>query len=297
MNVILSALVPVSFIIAIGIVAGRTLSLERSTLSQLAVYILTPALIASSLYETTLSSDSTFGLILGYLIVSLCVFAIAQSLGKLLKLPSRSQKSLIASSVFANTGNMGLPFVTFALGEAGLERAIICLIISSLVIFSTGPGLLQGGGWKESLRLTIKLPLIWAIMAGLLLRFFSIQLPLRLDDGLELLGGAAIPIALIVLGIQLSATRFQLGLYEGLTAVIRLLVAPAIAYGVGHVLELDTLDAQVLILQSAMPTAVNTVVLITQFGGDASRAARTVVVSTVMSLATLPLILWLSLLL
>ena len=297
MNVILSALVPVSFIIAIGIIAGRTLSLERSTLSQLAVYILTPALIASSLYETTLSTDSTFGLILGYLIVSLCVFAIAQTLGKLLKLPSRSQKSLIASSVFANTGNMGLPFAAFALGEAGLERAIICLIISSLVIFSTGPGLLQGGGWKESIQLTFKLPLIWAILTGLLLRFFSIQLPLRLDDGLELLGGAAIPIALIVLGIQLSATPFQLGLYEGLTAILRLLVAPAIAYGVSRILELDTLDAQVLILQSAMPTAVNTVVLITQFGGDASRAARTVVVSTVLSLATLPLVLWLSLLL
>ncbi|MDJ1176642.1 hypothetical protein [Roseofilum capinflatum] len=71
MNVILSALVPVTFIISIGMIAGRTLTLERSTLSELAVYILTPALISSSLYQAQLSTDTTLGLIMGYLITSL----------------------------------------------------------------------------------------------------------------------------------------------------------------------------------------------------------------------------------
>ncbi|MDJ1180528.1 AEC family transporter [Roseofilum sp. BLCC_M91] len=297
MNVILSALVPVTFIISIGMIAGRTLTLERSTLSQLAVYILTPALISSSLYQAQLSTDTTLGLIIGYLITSLLVYGVSQGISALLNLKSGVQKSFIATSMFANTGNMGLPFATFALGEAGLDRAIVCLIVSSLIIFSTGPALLQGGGLGESLRLIIKLPLIWAMVAGLLLRVFSIDLPLRLDDGLDLLGSAAIPIALVVLGIQLSTTTFRIGVYEAITAIIRLLVSPAIAYSVGRSLGLEVLDVQVLILQSAMPTAVNTVVLVTQFGGDASWAARTVVLSTVLSLVTLPLVLWVTLML
>lgn len=297
MNVILSALVPVTFIISIGMIAGRTLTLERKTLSQLAVYILTPALISSSLYQARLSTDSALGLILGYLITSILVYGFSLGMSKLLKLKSGVQKSFIATCMFANTGNMGLPFATFALGEAGLDRAIVCLIVSSLIIFSTGPALLQGGGLADSLRLVVRLPLIWAMIAGLVLRFFSIELPLRLDDGLDLLGSAAIPIALVVLGIQLSTTTFKIGLYEGITAIIRLLVAPAIAYSVGRGLGLEVLDVQVLILQSAMPTAVNTVVLVTQFGGDASWAARTVVVSTAMSLVTLPLVLWVTLML
>ncbi|HBR00457.1 MULTISPECIES: AEC family transporter [unclassified Roseofilum] len=297
MPVILSALVPVTFIISIGMIAGRTLTLERSTLSQLAVYILTPALISSSLYQARLSTDSTLGLIIGYLITCVLVYGVSLGMSKLLRLKSGMETSFIATSLFANTGNMGLPFATFALGEAGLDRAIVCLIVSSLIIFSTGPALLQGGGLGDSLRLIVRLPLIWAMIAGLILRVFSIELPLRLDDGLDLLGSAAIPIALIVLGIQLSTTTFKIGLYEGVTAIIRLLVAPAIAYSVGRGLGLEVLDVQVLILQSAMPTAVNTVVLVTQFGGDASWAARTVVVSTVMSLVTLPLVLWVTLML
>ncbi|MBP0030644.1 AEC family transporter [Roseofilum sp. Guam] len=297
MNVILSALVPVTFIISIGMIAGRTLTLERSTLSQLAVYILTPALISSSLYQARLSTDSTLGLIIGYLITCLLIYGVSLGISKLLRLKSGMETSFIATSMFANTGNMGLPFATFALGEAGLDRAIVCLIVSSLIIFSTGPALLQGGGLRDSLRLIVRLPLIWAMIAGLVLRVFSIDLPLRLDNGLDLLGSAAIPIALIVLGIQLSTTTFKIGLYEGVTAIIRLLVAPAIAYSVGRSLGLEVLDVQVLILQSAMPTAVNTVVLVTQFGGDASWAARTVVVSTVMALVTLPLVLWVTLML
>ncbi|MDB9515382.1 AEC family transporter [Roseofilum reptotaenium CS-1145] len=297
MNVILSALVPVTFIISIGMIAGRTLTLERSTLSQLAVYILTPALISSSLYQARLSTDSTLGLIIGYLITCLLIYGVSLGISKLLRLKSGMETSFIATSLFANTGNMGLPFATFALGEAGLDRAIVCLIVSSLIIFSTGPALLQGGGLRDSLRLIVRLPLIWAMIAGLVLRVFSIDLPLRLDNGLDLLGSAAIPIALIVLGIQLSTTTFKIGLYEGVTAIIRLLVAPAIAYSVGRSLGLEVLDVQVLILQSAMPTAVNTVVLVTQFGGDASWAARTVVVSTVMALVTLPLVLWVTLML
>ncbi len=297
MNVILSALVPVSFIILMGVIAGRTLRLENSTLSQLAVYILTPTLIASNLYKTTLSTENILDLVIAYGAICALVYAIALALVKLLNVQQEQQKSLIASAVFANTGNMGLPLSLFALGEGGLERAIVCLIISSLIIFSIGPALLQGGGWQDSIRLTLRLPLLWAMLAGMSLRLFSIRLPLRLDDGIHLLGGAAIPLALLVLGIQLSHTALKIGGYEVLTATIRLLVAPAVAYSVGRILGLEMLDVQVLILQSAMPTAVNTVVLVTEFGGDASWAARAVVVSTIMSLITLPLVLWVVLML
>ena len=62
----------------------------------------------------------------------------------------------------------------------------------------------------------------------------------------------------------------------------------------GQALQLEALDLQVLVLQSAMPAAVNAVVLVTEFGGDAARVARTVVISTLMSFVTLPLVLWVS---
>ncbi len=74
---------------------------------------------------------------------------------------------------------------------------------------------------------------------------------------------------------------------------MRKLLAPAIAYWVGNSLNIESLDLQVLVLQSAMPTAVNSLVLVSEFGGDKDFVAKAIVTSTIMSFVTLPLILWL----
>lgn len=294
MTALLPAIVPVSFIILIGFLAGRKLSLDPQTLSQLGVYILAPALVADGLYRTTLSVQSSFGLLLAFTIISLLLYAIAWGISHLFHLSPALQKSLMATTLFPNNGNLGLPLIDFALGSAGLERAIVYMIGSSILMFGVAPALLQGHSLDYGMRLTLKLPLIWAMLGGLSLRWLGIKLPLQLDEGIAQLGRAAIPVALLLLGMQLASTRFQVGKYELFATAIRLLLAPLIAYGVGVALHLQGLDLQVLILQTAMPVAVNTVVLVTEFGGDASRVARTIVISTLLGFLTLPAILWAS---
>jgi len=294
MTVLLPAIVPVSLIIAIGFVAGRTLTLEGQTLSQLTIYVFAPALIAGSLYRTTLSAQSGVGLVAGFAIASFLLYLFVLSLSKLLKLPALVEKSLIATTLFANTGNLGLPLVAFALGEQGLERAVVYLVASAMLIVGFGPALLKREGLKTGVQLTLKLPLFWAMLGGLLLRALALKLPLPLETGIEMLGSATIPVALVLLGMQLSNTRLAIRRFEFGAATLRLLVAPAIAYAVGRLLGLEGLDLQVLVLQGAMPTAVNALVWTNEFGGDPPRVARTIVVSTLMSLFTLPLVLWIS---
>ncbi|NEP14192.1 MAG: AEC family transporter [Symploca sp. SIO2C1] len=291
MTVLLPAIIPVAFIILIGFIGARALSLENKTLSQLTLYILAPALVADSLYRTTLSIQTSVGLVASFLITSLLLYLLAWGLGKICKLPEPSQKSLITSTLFPNNGNLGLPVSAFVFNTPGLERAVVYMITSCLLMFGIGPALLKGSGISFGIRLTLKLPLFWAMLGGLSLRLLSVELPLRLDEGIQQLGAAAIPVALIILGMQLASTRFEVGIYEICAASLRLLGGPAIAYIVGKFLQLEGLDLQVLVLQSAMPTAISTIVLV-PFGGDAPRLARTVVVSTLMSFVTLPLVLW-----
>ncbi|MGC1249171.1 MAG: AEC family transporter, partial [Spirulinaceae cyanobacterium] len=174
----------------------------------------------------------------------------------------------------------------------GLERAIVYLIAASITMASIAPALLKGEGLLIGIKLTLKLPLLWAMLGGLCLRIFKIELPFSLYESLEMLGNASIPIALIILGLQLAQTPFRLGRYELFASALRLLLAPGIAYGVGSILGLTGLDLQVLVMQGAMPTAVNTLVWVTEFGGDPPRVARTIIVSTMMSFLTLPLVLW-----
>ena len=148
MTVLLPAIVPVSLIILIGFVAGRSLPLEGQTLSQLTIYVLAPALIAGSLYRTTLSAQSAVGLVIGFAIASLLLYLLILSLSKLLKLPPLIEKSLISTILFANTGNLGLPLVAFALGEQGLERAVVYLVAAAMLMVGFGPALLKGEGLK-----------------------------------------------------------------------------------------------------------------------------------------------------
>lgn len=292
MTVLLPAIIPVAFIIFIGFIASKKLIFQQKTLSQLMVYILAPALVADSLYTTQISIQNAAKLLLGVFSIAIMLYLVILGLSHLFKLSSITRKSLMAAALYPNNGNMGLPLVDFALGTAGLERAIIYMIGSSILLFGVSPAILAGTRLRESLILTLKLPLIWAMLAGLSLKLLQIKLPFNLGESLHLLGRAAIPIALLILGMKLANTPFSVAKFELVSLNLRLIIAPVIALVIGKIIQLDSLDLQVLILQSAMPTAVNTVVLVAEFGGDATRVARTIVVTTLLSFLTLPMVLW-----
>ena len=259
MTVLLPAIIPVAFIIMIGVIAGKTLTLHKKTLSQLSVYILAPALVADSLYTTTISVQNATRLLLGVFIVAFILFLLVYLTSYILKFPSITRKSLIATSLHPNNGNMGLPLVDFSLGAEGLERAIIYMIGSSILLFGIAPAILAGTSFKNSFKVTLKSPLIWAMLAGLSLRLLRITLPFNLGEALHLLGRAAIPVALIILGMELVNTSFKVTNFELISLNFRLVLVPLIALSVGMIIQLPPLDLQVFILQSAMPTAVNTI--------------------------------------
>ncbi len=293
MTSLLPAILPVGLIILIGFIVGRTLPLQGSTLSQLALYVLSPALVVDSLYRTKLSVASSSKLLMGFALTSIAIYAIVGVINRLLKLPPALSRGVTAIVMFPNNGNMGLPVATFALGAAGLDRAIVYMLGSIFVMFCLGPAIIQGKGIIKGLKLTLKLPLLWAILFGLSLRLLSFPIPWELDKSIQQLGAAAIPVALILLGIQLSETHFRPSIKEIVLAIARLLIAPMIAYLIGRLLQLEILNLQILVLQSAMPTAVNSLILVSEFGGDKDLVAKAIVTSTLMSFITLPIVLWL----
>lgn len=291
MTALLPVILPISLIILIGYIAGKTLNLDYQTLSQLTIYILVPALIASSLYRNTLSLNSAAGLVTGFILITLALYVVVSLLSQSLNLAPSVRISLLATTLFGNVGNLGLPLISSTLGTAGLERAIIYLISATILMAGIGPTILKTKGLRASIALTFRLPLFWAMLLGLLLQLLNVKLPFRVDEGMQMLGNAAIPVALVTLGTQLSQNQLVIGWYELMAAGLRLIVAPLIAFGIGSSLQLTGLELQVLILQSAMPTAVNTLIWVSEFGGEPPRVARSILSSTLLSLGTLPILL------
>ena len=299
MTAILPAIIAVAVIVILGAIAGRTLEPDQRTLSQLVIYILAPALVVESLYKTEMALDKAIAILGAFAITTLTLYGIVWLINRLRPLPLPIHKSLLLVALLPNNGNIGLPLVAFALGEKGLERAVIYLIGSSILLFGVMPPLLSsdphpgtfGQRLQQSLKTTLQLPLTWAIAGGIALKLLQIKLPSNLEATLHQLGQASIVLCLLLLGIQLSRTRFALQPFELNTLPLRLLIGPAIAFLAARCLHLSGLDLQVVVLQSAMPVAINAVVLATEFGGDAAKVSRSVVATTIFALITLPIIL------
>jgi len=291
MQALLNTVLPVALVVFSGYLLGKRIPMDLTTLSRLTLYLLVPALIFDAMYRAEYSREGLVGLALGFTLTYLLLFLAITGMARLLGLSPEAAKSLLVCSLFPNSGNMGLSLVYFALGEEGLRRAVVYFILSSVVMFGLGPAFIRGGGLKEGLLFTLRLPLFYALLLGLLLKALGVSLPFRLDEGLRLMGQAAIPVLLLTLGMQMSQTRFQVGAFEGVASSLRLLLAPLLAYGVGFILGLPRLEHQVLVLQSATPVAVNAFLLTREFGGEALRVARSVVVSTFLAFLTIPLFL------
>lgn len=291
MQALLNTVLPVALVVFSGYLMGKRIPMDLTTLSRLTLYLLVPALIFDAMYRAEYSREGLVGLALGFTLTYLLLFLAITGMARLLGLSPEAAKSLLVCSLFPNSGNMGLSLVYFALGEEGLRRAVVYFILSSVVMFGLGPAFIRGGGLKEGLLFTLRLPLFYALLLGLLLKTLGVSLPFRLDEGLRLMGQAAIPVLLLTLGMQMSQTRFQVGAFEGVASSLRLLVAPLLAYGVGFILGLPRLEHQVLVLQSATPVAVNAFLLTREFGGEALRVARSVVVATFLAFLTIPLFL------
>ncbi|WP_234553258.1 AEC family transporter [Thermus caliditerrae] len=293
MQALLNTVLPVALVVLAGYLLGKRVPMDLTTLSRLTLYLLVPALIFDAMYRAEYSREGLLGLTLGFALTYGLLYLFIALAGRLLRLSPEAAKGLLVCALFPNSGNMGLSLVYFALGEEGLRRAVVYFILSSAVMFGLGPAFIRGGGLREGLLFTLRLPLFYALFLGLLLKAIGIALPFRLDEGVRLMGQAAIPVLLLTLGMQMAKTRFQVGAFEGVASGLRLLLAPLLAYGVGALLGLPRLEHQVLVLQSATPVAVNAFLMTQEFGGDAVRVARSVVVSTFLAFLTVPLVLYL----
>ena len=142
-----------------------------------------------------------------------------------------------------------------------------------------------------------KVPLVYTAALGIIVNLGDITVPDPLVESMDIIGQAAIPGMLTVLGIQLSRTLQNSAIREQLTSVIvsaglRLLISPLVGILFAILLGLSGVTRQVLIVQVGMPTAVMSGVLAVEFGSDAEHVTAAILVSTVASLLTLSVLLY-----
>jgi predicted permease len=176
------------------------------------------------------------------------------------------------------------------------------MIVISFLISSLGVYIAASGRAPASLaiRRVVTIPVLYAAILGLVVNLGRFEVPEPLAKAVHILGQAAVPTMLLVLGIQLVATfgekRGQLPVPAPVAVtILRLMVAPAVAWTFALLLGLPKLGKDVIVLESAMPTGVMATILANEFGADSRFSALCVVITTLVSLPTITLLLnWLS---
>lgn len=281
----LSPVIPVFALIGIGFIFARWKRISLESITEFIVYLASPSLVFSSLSSKPLMATDLLVLLAG-------VIGFMSGVGVLVTIYSFvfrfHSRGFVLPALFINAGNMGLPLALFAFGDPGLQRASICFVIMSTLQNSLGIYLVSGDrGWREIFRL----PLIYATALGLFVNVNQIQIPWSIFEPIRMLGFSTIPLMLVSLGYRLSSLKSITWGHSVAGALIRLLGGFASAYLTVTLLGIEGLNRQVILLYGALPSAVANFVFTEKYRQDPELAASIVVITTLLSLFTIPIVL------
>lgn len=277
---------PVFLLAAIGFTWVR-LGFEYRVefVTRLAMTLSIPCLIFMSLMKTEIDpkalADLSLATLAAYALVITGSFVIVK-LGRL------DVQTYLAPLIFGNTGNLGLPLALFAFGDVGLGYAVVVFAVMAILSFTIGIWFVAGAG---SFTRILKEPLVAATLLGALFLWQGWETPLFLSNTLDLIGQIAIPVMLITLGVAVARLETKAIGQAVILAVIKVVVCVGAAWAAARYFDLGPTATGVLIVQVATPVAVTSYLLAEKYGADAKTVAGLVVVSTLLSVITLPLIL------
>jgi malate permease and related proteins len=282
--------------VAAGYVLRRT-GLVRAEaakdLNQAVFYLTLPPMIFLALHDAALAPAM---LALPAVAWGLSFAAVGLGLlgARAIGLPADKAGAFVLALGFANTTFLGYPIIQGFYGTQHLTFAIFYdLLGATLAVNTVGVvvAAAYGGGQadvKSIARRLAQFPPIWALILGLALH--GVPLPPLAEGLLRRLGELTTPLIMLALGLTLQFRHWRqdLGLV-GLVATVRLAVLPAIALAVTRLLHLPVPYQQAVVLQAAMPTMFYSLTLAMVFGLDATLVVNAIMVTTLLSFATLPL--------
>jgi len=293
-QVFLNVVFPVFILMGFGVLLDRKLAIDVKSVSRVTFYVLSPCLIFSSLANSTLGGADSSRIFAFVIISTALVGVIGWAMARLLRLDRVTQSAFFLGTLLVNSGNYGMSLNLFAFGKPGLERAALFFVVSALLSNTVGIFLAARGraGSRGALLGVLKAPLVYAALAAFLVNITGIRVPEPLQKALTTAGNGAVPIMLLILGMQLSRTSLNQDIpLIGLATVLRLVVAAAVAWGLAAAMRLQGVTRQVCIVEASTPTAVTSLILAVEYDARPKLITGVIFLSTLASMVTLTVLL------
>ena len=303
---IISIIMPLILVALLGFVCAKSQWLNRTqidALSKFTFYLSIPAFLFYQMAQANFSEQISPALFAAFYLPVLCCYCVAW-LSHYFLIERKKTSSTAGSAVFSlgasysNTVIIGLPILLTLFGEKALgiifliitfHSALLFTLTSAISSFSAkGSNAFNG---KEIIKQNLKNPLVVSISTGLVVNLLGIELPTILADSLMLMGKPAISLALFILGASLAYYHVRDKLFSiGIASLIKLVLLPALVLLTSQYLfQLSPLSVTVLVILSACPTGVNAYLIAKTHQQEQQTVAGTVVMTTLLSMITIPL--------
>ncbi|UOD49227.1 AEC family transporter [Orrella daihaiensis] len=304
---VINSVVPIFGLIFLGWLCGKRGLLNATAtdaLNRFVIYLALPALLFVAMARADLNAMAELGFVasftLGTIFTTLIYVWLSRNDG-LADLPRMINGMSVS---YANAGFMGIPLILLVFGDQALPIAIIGTVLTVAVQFgytiviieiqrARGRSLLPA--LKKVALSLLKNPILVATLLGILCSALGISLPVSIVSGIDLLGAAATPCALLTIGLFLAQTTVPASTGSVLKIVSLKLFVHPLAVGVLAigVFDLDPLWSWCAILATALPVGTGPFMLANLYQQDAALSARAILISTIGSVMTLTaLIAW-----
>lgn len=295
---IAATIIPIFIIIILGWLARRKGFLPPEFLNpanRLVYYIAIPAMIFNTLSQATLSNQLNPVIIMTTLLAVVGAYFAAGLLSKGVGVSPYQRGTFIQCAAHGNLGYIGLAVAYYFMGEDGLARAgimagfimVVQNFLSVIVLLICAESKQTQGRGRQLIVKIIGNPVILSAMGGILFSYTGLSLPLVIGRSLKILGGLALPTALLLIGATLSFNliRYYLKIVL-IAATIKLALLPAIGWLLYLALHIPASDYMPALILLASPTATVAYVMSKEMQGDPEVAVATISAATLLSAVT-----------
>lgn len=298
--IFINVMLPIAIIVIIGYVVQLRFKLERATLAKLMINYIMPVFIFMNLFEADMELTLLMSVLLFLILYAALTFLLTYFVGKAMGLDPGHQILFTNSNLFYNAGNYGVPVndLVFRSDPFAMSVQIMMVFFQNMFAYSYGVVSLrarESGKWKALLGY-FKMPIFYGLALGLIFNFFNIGIPASVYISFDYISDAMIGTVLFILGAQIAGISFKRIRISSIAAsFIRLIIGPALTIVLLLLFNLTGVVAQTILITTAMPSAVNSTIIAQQYSDDPEYAAEIVMFSTLFSVVTVPLVIYIAL--
>lgn len=285
---IASITLPIFALVLVGFLYSRRVKPDLGGANKLVVDVALPVLIFISLSAKSFDPISALSFTGASIVL---IFLSGLFAWPLTKFSGASPQAFLPCAMFTNVGPIGIPLIALAYGPEGTATAVVLLVISNILHFTLGTGVMSG---KVDWRMVYANPLVWATVLGVASSQLRLALPDWVQTSCTMIGSVLVPMMLMSLGARLASSQIadaRVGVQSSVLILMVRLVAVLMAL---WLIPLQGLERGALILFACLPPAVFNFMLADKFHVEPNKVASTVIVGHVLSLAFLPLGIWLA---